>query len=173
MLWCSPTRIQRLSPPSGRRPSFRAIAESNPRLSEAQIAALAAIFDFEYMGAAEYEWEQVPHAVRTLADSLEECVLGRYREYGRKEIFYLVHRSCEQHLFQWIRNHLFHGDGTFSPKDPTLMDWATDNAHKDIRTSAWLALGPCPWLATINKEDITRFGEAVRTHFSPSLAQQT
>lgn len=164
MLWKNPTRIQRLSPPNGRRPCFGG--------SDKQVGALTSAFHFEYMGAAEYEWQQVPSALRRISENLPDFLTGDFQEFGRKRIYFLVHKDCRDGLFSWIRNHLVFGDHPgnreISPMDPTFMDKATDSVYPDsnVTTIAWLALGGCPWFATTEREKIDLFTNIVSEHFA-------
>ncbi len=164
MLWKNPTRIQRLSPPSGSRPCFGG--------TDGQIDALASAFHFEYMGAAEYEWQQIPSALRRISENLSDFVTGDFQEHGRKKIYFLVHKDHRDSLFSWIRNHMVFGDHPsnreISPMDPTFMDRATDSVYPDpgITTIAWLALGGCPWFATTQKEKIGLFASIISEHFA-------
>ncbi len=98
--------IQRISKPTGVWNPF-SFGGGGGHFQDKLKEMTKSIYDYDYMGAAEFEWGAVPVSLGWINQHAAECVAGVFQhDVGHKyPIFYIVHRNFEtpalERLYTW------------------------------------------------------------------------
>jgi rhodanese-related sulfurtransferase len=155
--------IQRLNAPyGGINPFSFGGGKVNGGLSKEAAVRLSDIFAFDYMGAAEYEWGEVPEAIEVLGQAAKDGELVRHvvgidmpnatnkgatiQEHQEAEPV-TVHVICRKghedeiakRVLVWARTPHFDRPTELRPRDWEMLDRAVQDPE-NARTMGWLVL---------------------------------
>ncbi len=114
----------------------------NGGLSDNAMNLIKGIFEFDYMGAAEFEWGAVPEALNIIAKSASTNSLTKGSFKPSRKYTKLVYYICQKEHEEYVKNFI---KSLLKPKSPmlkemTLLDAVIEDKEYCRKYCGWLEL---------------------------------